>query len=104
MRSWLRICDPAFHHARRHTDDGRAPWDVVNHGCACADHRPCANGTLGNHVRADAHQRTFAHDDPTTQVSAGRNMRMVADAIVMIDRAARIQNDVGADGARHREV
>jgi len=99
MHSRLRICHPTFRHARRHTDDGRPLRDIVNHRRARADYRPRSNGAPGDHVRADANERAFADEDGTAQVSPGRDVRVVADAIVMIDRAARVQNYVGADVA-----
>src|SRR5262249_11793345 len=82
---------------RRHTGDSKAVWNVAIDERGSADDAPCTNAAPGHHGRADADQRPLANAHFTAVVEAGGDVDVIANHVVMVDAAGRVQDDVGPD-------
>ena len=83
----------------RHSHRNNVIWQVSMHQGPGSNDTPGVDPTLGNHSGADAYQRSLSDVHIPAQVNAGGNVGVIPDAVVVIDSAAGVQDDVGPDDA-----
>jgi len=81
-------------HFCRDADGGCARRDVFDDDGARADRGPRVDGDADDGDAADAQKRAFAHLDFSGEMDARRDMRVVVDHTVVIDRRAGVDDAV----------
>ena|SRR5690606_19702594 len=71
--------------------------DIVDHHSTRADYRPVPNDPARNCARANPYEYAFSELSATGEVNPGGNVTKAADAAIMIDCCAGINDDVVAD-------
>lgn len=87
----------ARQNARRIADSGDIVANIVQHHGSRADGGPFTDLHLGNHHRTCADVRALAHLDMPAEGDMWRDVRKVADAVVVIDTGGGVDQHVTAD-------
>src|SRR4030095_3662113 len=70
----------------RYADHGHTGSDRLCNACAPTDHTPGANSAAREHAGGKSNQYPFFHGYRPAHTDTGRDVRMVSDVAVVIDR------------------
>jgi hypothetical protein len=96
----LTVESVAWYSHMRSSRDAGDHKVIINrrgHQRTAANHAPRSNRALWQHRRADADQRSFADHNAAAKGGTRCNVGMGADAVMMLNNAATVENNVHAD-------